>query len=37
MQEFLRTRIQQELSKIRAMMKEQGFKPATRPTSRPDL
>ncbi len=35
MQEYLRTRTKRELDKIREMMKEEGFKPTTRPTTKP--
>ena len=35
LREYLRHKAQKELDKIRQMMKEEGFKPATRPTSGP--
>lgn len=36
-QEYLRTRSQRAIQKIREMMKEEGFIPTTRPTTSPDL
>jgi hypothetical protein len=35
MQEYLRNKTQRELEKIRSKMKEEGFKPATRPAAPP--
>jgi hypothetical protein len=35
MQEYLKLRTQRELDKIRQMMKEEGFKPSTRPATAP--
>lgn len=35
MQEYLRSRTERELNKIRTMMKEEGFKPSTRPSTTP--
>lgn len=35
MQEYLRSRTERELNKIRTMMKEEGFKPSTRPSTAP--
>jgi hypothetical protein len=35
MQEYLRARTNRELEKIRQMMREEGFKPATRPATAP--
>lgn len=35
MQEYLRSRTQRELDKIRQMMKEEGFKPTSRPSTAP--
>jgi len=35
MREYIKLRIQRELAKIRVMMEEEGFKPATQPTTEP--
>lgn len=35
MQEYLRVKTRKELEKIRQMMREEGFKPATQPATRP--